>query len=135
LGTRRPAFGSKTRTTWNDATSYYINTGTAASATWLPLDLGYLTNITAGTGAASKAVVLDGSGNVTLPGTVTPTGAITPTGGIAAAWRLLGYAMRSDPHRRLSGDHLDQRHGINADHHFGLRLRDLHPVQHDDRGR
>lgn len=43
-------------------------------------ELAYLDAVTAGTGAASKAVVLDASGDVTLPGDVTGDGTGTMTG-------------------------------------------------------
>lgn len=49
-------------------------------------ELGYLNGVTAGTGAASKAVVLDANGQASIPGglTVTPT-TLTAAGAVTAA--------------------------------------------------
>ncbi len=76
-----------TWSTFAAATQIYYNSGTATSSTWTALDLSATNNIagltataaelnvmhgvTAGTGAASKGLVLDSGGNLTLPGSVT----------------------------------------------------------------
>lgn len=64
-----------------------VNSFTALSAT----ELGFIDAVTAGTGAVSKALVLDASGNVAMPGTgkitnvIEPAEVVTATNVIAAS--------------------------------------------------
>lgn len=82
-----------------EATYWYVNVGTKASANFDAFDLNiaevaFLSGVTAGTALASKALVLDSSGNVTMPlagailGLVTKSAtaaAITTTRSLTAA--------------------------------------------------
>jgi hypothetical protein len=62
---------------------------TLDSTTWTTAELGVLDGVTAGTAAASKALVLDGSKNIATIGTI-GCGAITTSGNLAVTGTITG---------------------------------------------
>jgi hypothetical protein len=73
-----------------EATYWYLNVGTRPSSNFDAIDFNitenaYLSGVTPGTGAASKAVVLDSNGAETIPGLLTTLAGLVTKSATAAA--------------------------------------------------